>query len=241
MDAEQFRRRQHAHLFRDERAPITALRHVSRVAEALHQHGPGARHARGVPAGGRRLARETVARHRRNHHMERIRCAAAMRRGIGQRIDELHLLDDRAGPSVRDDDRQRIFMFRTDVDEMNVQPVDLGDEIRHGVQSRLARAPVVFRPPIARELLNRRELYALRRIGNRFLLRPDRWRLCACANRQALLPESSHETDEWLSCHYPSVVQRHPWLYSFLKKEDWEDLPGPQQRLPLQHRKSDGD
>jgi hypothetical protein len=36
-------------------------------------------------------------------------------------------------------------------------------------------------------------------------------------------------------------VQRHPWLYSFLKKEDWADLPGPQQRLPLQHRKSDGD
>ena len=35
---------------------------------------------------------------------------------------------------MRDDERQRIFMFRTNVNEMNVQPVDLGDEIRQGVQ-----------------------------------------------------------------------------------------------------------
>ena len=85
-----------------------------------------------------------------------------MRRGIGQRIDDLQLLDDRAGPSVRDDERQRIFMLRTNVNEVNVQPIDLGDELRQGVQPRLALAPVVFRRPIARELLNRRELHALR-------------------------------------------------------------------------------
>ena len=52
---------------------------------------------------------------------------------------------------------------------MNVQAIDLGDEIRHGVQSRLDLAPVVFRGPIARELLDRRELHALGRIGDRFL------------------------------------------------------------------------
>jgi hypothetical protein len=43
--------------------------------------------------------------------MERIGCARAMCCGIGQGIDDLHLFDDRAGPSVRDDERQRIFMF----------------------------------------------------------------------------------------------------------------------------------
>ena len=43
MNAEQFRRRLHAHLFGDDRAPIAALRHKFRVAEALHQHDPGAR------------------------------------------------------------------------------------------------------------------------------------------------------------------------------------------------------
>ena len=94
--------------------------------------------------------------------MERIGCAGAMRCGIGQWIDDLHLLDNRARPSMRDDERQRVFMFRANVNEVNVQSIDLGDELRQGVQSRLDLAPVVFRPPIARECLNRRELHALR-------------------------------------------------------------------------------
>ena len=95
-----------------------------------------------------------------------------MCRGIGQRIDDLHLLDDRAGPSVRDDERQRVVVLRTHVNEMNVQPIDLGDELRHGVQPRFARAPVIRRRPIARERLNRRELDALRCIGDRFPFGP---------------------------------------------------------------------
>jgi hypothetical protein len=46
--------------------------------------------------------------------------------GIGQGIDDLQLLDDRTGPSMRDDQRQRVLVFGTSVQEMNVQPVDLG-------------------------------------------------------------------------------------------------------------------
>ena len=61
-----------------------------------------------------------------------------MCRGIGQWIDNLELFDDRAGPAVRDDEGQRILMLRTNVNEMNVQPVDLGDEMRQGLQFRLA-------------------------------------------------------------------------------------------------------
>ena len=119
-----------------------------------------------------RFAGEAVARHRRDHDMEGIRRAPAMGRGIGQRIDDLQLLDDRAGPPVRDDQRQRILMRRTNVNEVNVQPIDLGDELRQGVQLRLALAPVVIGRPIAREFLNRRELHALRCIRDRFPLRP---------------------------------------------------------------------
>src|SRR6266849_1481534 len=104
--------------------------------------------------------------------MERVRCARAMRRGIGKWIDNLQLLDDRAGPPVGDDERQRILMYRANVDEMNVEPIDLGHELRQGVQLRLALAPVVICPPIARECLSRRQLHALRCIGDRFALRP---------------------------------------------------------------------
>ena len=50
--------------------------------------------------------------------MERVRCARAVCRRIGERIDNLHLLDDRAWPSMRDDERQCTFMFRADVNEV---------------------------------------------------------------------------------------------------------------------------
>jgi hypothetical protein len=99
-----------------------------------------------------------------------------MRRGIGQRVDDLELLDDRAGPSVRDDERQGIFMFRAHVNEMNVQPIDRGDELRQGLELRLHLPPVVICLPIAREHLNRLELYALRLISNGLLFGPARGR-----------------------------------------------------------------
>src|SRR5438105_1096278 len=103
--------------------------------------------------------------------MESVRCASAVCRGIGEWIDNLQLLDDRAGPSVRDDERQRIFVLRTNVNEVNVEPVDLGDEIRYGVESSLDLPPVVICGPIARERLNGRELYALRCVGDQFAMR----------------------------------------------------------------------
>ena len=57
---------------------------------------------------------------------------------------------------------------------MNVQPVDLGDELRQGVQFCLDLAPVILCRPIARQRLNRRELYALGCICNRLSFRPLR-------------------------------------------------------------------
>jgi hypothetical protein len=78
------------------------------------------------------------------------------------RLDDLQLLDDRAGPAVRDDQRQRVLVRRPDVDEVNIETVDLRHELRQRVQLRLAAAPVVFRRPIVREGAHRRELHALR-------------------------------------------------------------------------------
>ena len=72
---------------------------------------------------------------------------------------------------MRDDERQRVLVFRADVNEMNVETVDLGDEVRIRIQLRLDLAPVVFGRPVAGELLNRRELNALRSIRDRFPFR----------------------------------------------------------------------
>ena len=106
--------------------------------------------------------------------MERVRRARAVRRRIGQSVDDLQLLDDRARPSVIDDERQRVFMLRTNVKEVDVQPIDFGDELRSGPQVRLARAPVVVRHPMAREFLHHGERHALGLIGDGLLLGPVR-------------------------------------------------------------------
>ena len=50
------------------------------------------------------------------------------------------------------------------MDEVNVDPVDLGHEVGQGAQFRLALAPVVICRPVARERLDRRQLHALRMI-----------------------------------------------------------------------------
>jgi len=71
-----------------------------------------------------------------------------------------------------DDQRQGIFMFRTNINEMNVQPIDFGDELRQGLQFRLALAPVVVCAPIAGEFLHCRKRHSLRFIRDRFAIRP---------------------------------------------------------------------
>src|ERR1700681_753511 len=55
---------------------------------------------------------------------------------------------------------------------MNVEPIDLGDELRQGVHFCFDLAPVILRRPIARERLDRRELYSLGCICSCFAFRP---------------------------------------------------------------------
>src|SRR4029079_10176100 len=98
----------------------------------------------------------------------------AVRRGIDQRIDDLELFDDRARPSVSDDDRQRVLVFRAHVNEMNVEAIYLGDELWECVQFRLERSPVVLAGPVAREILKWGERHALRVVRDGLLLRPPR-------------------------------------------------------------------
>ena len=87
-----------------------------------------------------------------------------MRGRVGERADGLEQLDHRARPAVRHDQRQRVLVRRLHVDEVDVHPVDLGLELRQRVQPRLAPAPVVLRRPVAGELLDRRQLHALRSV-----------------------------------------------------------------------------
>ena len=113
------------------------------------------------------------------------------------------------GPPVRDDERQRVRVLGADVDEVDVQPIDVGDELRQGVQPRLALAPVVVGRPIARELSHRREPHALRLIGDQFLFGPAGASRLGGGDRRAPLPASRRGTDGWT--YRPPHRSEHRW------------------------------
>src|SRR5215204_6079936 len=94
--------------------------------------------------------------------------------GIGQRVDDLQLFNNRSWPAVADYHRERVLLLRLHMDEMDVEPVDVGYELRIAVELRLDLAPIVIACPIAGECLHRRQRHALRAVGNRFLFGPSR-------------------------------------------------------------------
>ena len=124
-----------------------------------------------VPLG---LPEKPETRHRRQDEVERVLRPCAMRDGIRERADGLEQLEHRAGPTMRHDQRQGVRVTRADVDEVNVEPVDLGHELRERVQLRFCLSPVVLGAPVADELLQFRELYALRPVIDRLPVRPSR-------------------------------------------------------------------
>jgi hypothetical protein len=95
---------------------------------------------------------------------------------IRERIDDVEQLDHGSRPPVRDDHRQRIRVLRLDVDEVNVDAVDLGHELRVGIELGLGLPPVVVRRPVMCERLERRKLDALGPISDELLGGPARGR-----------------------------------------------------------------
>jgi hypothetical protein len=120
--------------------------------------------------------------------MERVRRARTVGRWIGEEINNLELLDDRAGPAVADDQRQGVVVFRADVNEMNVETVDLGGELRQGVQLCLDLAPVVVPSPNSAGGLESPQAERLAFHPRRFPARASGSPRCAVLDRRAALP-----------------------------------------------------
>jgi hypothetical protein len=118
-------------------AHVAALGDIAAVAETPHQLRPGLRGAAGIPADLGRFAGEAVAGQRGQHQVEGVLGPSAVGGRVRQRADGLQQLDHRAGPAVGDEQRQRVRVGRLDVEEVDVDPVDLGRELRQRVQPGL--------------------------------------------------------------------------------------------------------
>src|SRR3954462_15064993 len=85
-----------------------------------------------VPTGRGRGTRPAVAGKRGRNDVERL----------AQRLDDIEELGDRSGPAVRDDQRQRVGVVGTRVNEVDLLAVDLSEEMRPPIEAILLRAPV---------------------------------------------------------------------------------------------------
>src|SRR5215216_7079466 len=143
MDADDTLGREPPDLRRDHRPRVVADRAEALVAQATHELDPGLCDPDVVPTalGGR--PREAVAGERRDHQVE----------VNGERLDRPEVLDDRAGPAVREDERQRVLVRRADVEEVDPLAVDLRQKLWPAIELGLPRAPVVAGPPVRDEPL----------------------------------------------------------------------------------------
>ena len=94
------------------------------------------------------------------------------------------------------------------MNEMNVDAVDLGDELRQGVQPRLHLAPVVVGLPVPHELLERRELHALRLVGDDLAIRPACRCEAAAEIEQIFLGHADAERPDCAACSGLCRTQR---------------------------------
>jgi hypothetical protein len=90
-------------------ADVTALGDVAAIAEPAHQLGPGLGGAAGAPAELGRVAGEAVAGNGRQHQVEGVGGRSAVGGRVGEGADDVEQLDDRAGPAVGDEQRQRLL------------------------------------------------------------------------------------------------------------------------------------
>ncbi len=80
--------------------------------------------------------------------MKRLRGIEAVGAGIAQRSDDVEKLDHRTGPAVQQDQWPRVRLGRFDVQEVHRLTVDLGAELRVGIQLGLLGAPVEVVGPV---------------------------------------------------------------------------------------------
>ncbi|MCD6059687.1 MAG: hypothetical protein K0Q89_3217 [Thermomicrobiales bacterium] len=100
MDADDVLRVELAHERGLERTDVSALDTIALVTESGHQLGECLGDAAVGPSSLTERGRKPVTRNGRNDDMKGIGRIAAVRRGVGQRSDEVHELDERARPAM---------------------------------------------------------------------------------------------------------------------------------------------
>lgn len=88
--------------------------------------------------------------------MESLTGICPMRRWIAQATDHVAKLEDRSRPAVSQQEREGIRLGRTNVQEVDTQPVDFCAELPQGVEQSLTATPIVPVTPLLAQCLHLR-------------------------------------------------------------------------------------
>jgi hypothetical protein len=130
MDAHELLGMPQAKFDRHPRADVAAMRAEPLVAEPVrHQATPHVGDGRLQERFGERIG-EAVARHRRDHNVERVLGAPSVASRVGQEWQQVEVLHERTRKAMREDDRQGLRSASAFVHEVDPRAVHLGAEVR---------------------------------------------------------------------------------------------------------------
>ena len=129
------------------RAAVVAVPAVALIPQPPHESRPRLGGAVAVPTRTGSRAGEPTARPGGDHDIEGVRRVTAVGGGIGERTDDVQILQDRHWPAVSQDQREGAGHHRAHVDEVDPLAVDLGRELWVAIQARLGFSPVVVGGP----------------------------------------------------------------------------------------------
>ena len=138
---------------RYEAAPISALRAEAPVAKHV-RHQIRQAIGNGFQAEPRlaRLEGQAIARQGRCDDGEGILGIATEAGRLGQARNEIEEFKDRSRPTMRKQQRHRVWPFAPHMQEMQINAVKFGAELRKGVQRGFLRAPIKTLLPIGQQI-----------------------------------------------------------------------------------------
>ena len=136
----------------DDRPCVVAVDAVALIPEATHQLGERLGDPCGVPAQLVGRAGEAEAGDVWDHDVEGVGRVAAVGPGIGERADEVEVLDERVWPAVGEDQWRGVRLSRLNVHEVDGLAVDRRREVRMDVEVGFDRPPVELAAPAVDEV-----------------------------------------------------------------------------------------
>ncbi len=132
----------------DARSNVPTMGAVARVSQLSHQFREGRCGPPELPPGLPYRSGKPEAGQRRDNQIEGVLGIAPVGPWITERADQVSELDYRGRVAVGDQQRQRVWLGRADVQIVDWLPVYLGDELRNLVESGLLSSPVEAVAPV---------------------------------------------------------------------------------------------